>query len=62
MLSKSVGEEGQLYRLDLRGRAFERFIEPLPEVAIGKQIEAKHRHQVGHGPGEGGPEFEDFQE
>ena len=62
MLSKTAGEEGQLHAVDLCGRALERCVDPLPEIAIGKEVEPEHRHQVRHRPGKGRPEFEDLQE
>lgn len=62
MLPKCHGEKAQLHALDAARRTRERFVEPLPEVQIGKQAEAKHRDEVRNRPGESGSEFEDLQE
>ena len=62
MLSKTAGKEGQLHAVDLCGRTLERCVDPLPEITIGKQVEAQHGHEVRHGPGKGGSEFKNLQE
>jgi len=62
MLSKNGREERELKIVHLFRRMLERFVEPFPEIPVGKEVEAQHRYQVRHRPREGRTEFEDLQE
>lgn len=60
MLSKIALAEPEVELFERQGsrRPFERMIEPVPEIAINKQLLAEQRHQVGDRPSIGGFQFQ----
>ncbi len=49
-LSKSSEGQGKLVKCGDQGRRFHRFVEPLGQLPVGKEVEAKHARQVGQRP------------